>query len=260
MAFNALEALQAFGAGRQMALQDREMQRAEETRARQASGRQLVGQQIRAGDFVGAAGTAFDFQLGDDVLQSVQRLNQAQQGQALREASTGLSVAQALRQAPMEQRGALAQRFAPTLQQAGFSPQEVSELAADLSDGALDGHIRYTQGLLGTLQTRTGSAQRPYRWKDNAGNVMELGPDGRPRMVYDDPNQRLSFQPDGMGGGSWVAQPDLSSGAGAPAALPDQLTDDEIEALEEGGPGQAAPATFPANEFTDPGTAGGWGR
>lgn len=251
MAFSALEALQAFGAGRQMALQDKEMQRADETRARQASGRQAVSQQIKAGDFVGAAGTAFDYDLGDDVLQGVHRLNQAQQGQALREASTGLSVAQALRQAPAEQRAALAQRFLPTLQEAGFSPQELEQLSADLSDGALDGHIRVTQGILGSMQPRAGAAAKPYRWRNNSGDLMELGADGKPQVVFDDPSVRPVFQPDGMGGGAWVTPPGMAGGGGG-TDLPDELSDEDVLRMQ-GGPESSAPATFPGAAVHPPG-------
>ena len=39
----------------------------------------------------------------------------------------------------------------------------------------------------------------PYRWKANDGSLMEVGPDGQPRIVYKDPNKRLEYRqgPDG---------------------------------------------------------------
>lgn len=39
----------------------------------------------------------------------------------------------------------------------------------------------------------------PYRWESNDGSLMEIGPDGQPRIVYKDPNKRLEYRqgPDG---------------------------------------------------------------
>jgi len=60
------------------------------------------------------------------------------------------------------------------------------------------------------------SDAQPYRFEGNDGDVYELGPDGSPRRLFDDPTPKMNFIPDGMGGGRWVPMP----GAAAPAALP----------------------------------------
>lgn len=36
--------------------------------------------------------------------------------------------------------------------------------------------------------------EKPYRYKDNAGNLMEIGPDGKPALVARDPSERVYFQ------------------------------------------------------------------
>lgn len=39
-------------------------------------------------------------------------------------------------------------------------------------------------------------AQSPYRFEDNAGNVHEIGPDGKPRLLYADPVPKMYIQGD----------------------------------------------------------------
>lgn len=51
------------------------------------------------------------------------------------------------------------------------------------------------------------SDRAPYRWEGNDGDVYELGPDGQPKRIFDDPTPKMNFIPDGMGGGQWVAVP-----------------------------------------------------
>lgn len=58
------------------------------------------------------------------------------------------------------------------------------------------------------------STAQPHRWESNDGDVYELGPDGQPRRVFDDPTPKMNFIPDGQGGGQWVALP-----ANAPTTL-----------------------------------------
>lgn len=53
---------------------------------------------------------------------------------------------------------------------------------------------------------------QPYRWESNDGDVYELGQDGMPRRVFDDPTPKMSFIPDGMGGGQWIAVPSAPTG------------------------------------------------
>jgi hypothetical protein len=47
----------------------------------------------------------------------------------------------------------------------------------------------------------------PYRWEGNDGDVYELGQDGKPFRIFDDPTPKMNFIPDGMGGGQWVPMP-----------------------------------------------------
>lgn len=63
---------------------------------------------------------------------------------------------------------------------------------------------------------------QPHRWERNDGSLMEIGPDGSPRVAYEDPTPKMMFLPDGAGGGRWVAQPGITAPAqgGAPKTLP----------------------------------------
>lgn len=44
----------------------------------------------------------------------------------------------------------------------------------------------------------------PYRWESNDGSLLEVGPDGNPRVVYKDPTPKQQWVPDGYGGGQFV--------------------------------------------------------
>lgn len=80
----------------------------------------------------------------------------------------------------------------------------------------------------------------PYRWESNDGSLMEVGPGGVPRKVYQDPTPKTE----------WIQVKDPATGAlsiiprpvgGAPApALPPVLTDDDW-----GGAGPGGPRPFP---------------
>lgn len=43
----------------------------------------------------------------------------------------------------------------------------------------------------------------PYRWRNNNGDLMELGPDGQPRVAYDDPQDKVN----------WIQVKDPATGA-----------------------------------------------
>lgn len=68
-------------------------------------------------------------------------------------------------------------------------------------------------------QNKPQDPKDAYRWRSNRGDLMEIGPDGQPRKVFSDPNERMQWVPDGMGGGNWVGTPDA-----APAAPVGELT------------------------------------
>lgn len=151
MAFSALEALQAFGAGREMAFQDR-------TRARQEQTRTSVGERVRAGDYGGATSAAIEG--GEyNLAGSLRQLGESQREQALQEAQLIGSVATQLRALPMEQRQSSFAALMPQLRQSGyFSDDELG--AVDLSDAGLDGYTNLGRSALSILSPR-GTQQQP---------------------------------------------------------------------------------------------------
>lgn len=73
-----------------------------------------------------------------------------------------------------------------------------------------------------TAHPRPSTAQ-PYRWEGNDGDVYELGPDGQPRRLFDDPTPKMNFIPDGLGGGQWVSVPSAAPGSLVPQPPADGL-------------------------------------
>lgn len=54
-------------------------------------------------------------------------------------------------------------------------------------------------------QPKSGS---PHYWETNDGSLGRVNPDtGQPEILYKDPQPRMNFIPDGLGGGQWVAVP-----------------------------------------------------
>lgn len=80
------------------------------------------------------------------------------------------------------------------------------------------------------LQDRRADRQ-PHRWESNDGSLMEMGPDGQPRVVYKDPTPKVQ----------WFVNPatGVPTPVTAPQALPETLTDDDW------GPGPGGPDMFP---------------
>lgn len=66
------------------------------------------------------------------------------------------------------------------------------------------------------------STAQPYRFEANDGDVYELGPDGQPRKVFDDPSPKMDLVPDGQGGYNWVPLP--GAAGVAPTAPVGKLT------------------------------------
>lgn len=133
MPFSAVEALQVFGMGRQMALEDRE-------RVRRERARENVMSRAQAGDYGGAQQAAIaEGQF--DWASSLGRLDDTQRERALQEAQIGGEAARALRAVPAEQRPGALQGLMPALRAGGFSDEEIAAYSADLSDGVLDGLI-----------------------------------------------------------------------------------------------------------------------
>lgn len=152
--FDAMESLQAFGAGQQQlaAQQQRERQMAEQQRLLAA--RQQAAGQLGGGDYQGATQTAL--QNGDfDLAKHIGGLREDHQKQMAAQADVLGRAAFGLRNVPAEQRAARLQQLAPSLSAAGITPEELAH--ADLSDEGLDGYISLSQDIskqLGNMLTQ----------------------------------------------------------------------------------------------------------
>jgi hypothetical protein len=91
------------------------------------------------------------------------------------------------------------------------------------------------------------STAGPHYWESNDGSLHEIGDDGKPVEVYHDPNPKMNFIPDGMGGGQWVAVPAMPSGTPTPVG--------KITPLDDPAPADTPPA---GGEYY-PGTKAGYG-
>jgi hypothetical protein len=80
--------------------------------------------------------------------------------------------------------------------------------------------------------------QQPHYFEDNAGNLMAVGPDGKPQMVHKDPLQ-WKLVPNGLGGVVPVNIQQLMGGQGQ-QGLPQTLSDSDW-----GGPTPQASGGFP---------------
>jgi hypothetical protein len=78
----------------------------------------------------------------------------------------------------------------------------------------------------------------PHYFEDNTGNLMAIGPDGQPQVVYKDPNP-FKLVPNGMGGVVPVNMEELMRNY-KPA--PPGVT---FTPVEDGGPAASPPARFP---------------
>lgn len=69
-------------------------------------------------------------------------------------------------------------------------------------------------------------ADKPYRFQDNAGNLIELGPDGQPKTVFTDPTPKINYQRVNNPDGTFTMAPIPMGGApaSAPAAPVGKLT------------------------------------
>lgn len=67
----------------------------------------------------------------------------------------------------------------------------------------------YVQQLLAAGQAldTPDRPQQPYRWRANSGDLMEVGPDGQPRTVYDDPTDRIQWVRADNGDGTFTMVP-----------------------------------------------------
>lgn len=137
----------------------------------------LMNQQVKSGQ-LGLDQGAQSLQLGGQQLalgQQTQQMNQQtmdQNGQALatgqaqasmRQAQTVNAAAQALSQAPLEERAGILARMSPQLQQAGIDPSRITP--DDLSDQGLSQILQATQGMM--------QQQQPQQPPDDPAAVRE---------------------------------------------------------------------------------------
>jgi hypothetical protein len=99
----------------------------------------------------------------------------------------------------------------------------------------------------------TKAMQAPYRWEANDGSLMEMGPDGQPRMVYKDTTPKANLDPDvftTLPNGQFYAGPRSGltaalTGGGQSAQLP--AVGSVVPDPRKGGPTQPASGGFPTS-------------
>lgn len=97
------------------------------------------------------------------------------------------------------------------------------------------------------LQWQAGhkTPAQPHYFETNNGSQGMIGADGKPQILYKDPDPKMNFIPDGMGGGNWVALPSMgSAGDPAPPAAFPTTPVGKITPIGGGAPSQGG-ATFP---------------
>lgn len=67
-----------------------------------------------------------------------------------------------------------------------------------------------------------------YRWRSNSGDLMEMGPDGQPRVAYDDPTDKIQWVRAENGDGTFTMVPVGANGpvGGGGGPLPEFTEDD----------------------------------
>ncbi len=98
------------------------------------------------------------------------------------------------------------------------------------------------------LQWQAGhkTPAQPHYFETNNGSQGVIGADGKPQILYKDPDPKMNFIPDGMGGGNWVALPSLGTAGdpAPPAAMLPTAPVGKITPIGGGAPSQGG-ATFP---------------
>lgn len=86
--------------------------------------------------------------------------------------------------------------------------------------------------------------ERPYRWESNNGSLMEIGPDGQPRVVYNDPTPKISWVRADNGDGTVTMVPMGPGGPVNSAPAQGNPTSPLGKLKPLGGPSQSATGGF----------------
>ncbi|MGQ3081090.1 MULTISPECIES: hypothetical protein [Alphaproteobacteria] len=62
-------------------------------------------------------------------------------------------------------------------------------------------------GLKQEIEAKYRPAPSPYRWESNDGSLLELGPDGQPKIVYKDPTPKINWVRADNGDGTFTMVP-----------------------------------------------------
>lgn len=137
----------------------------------------------------------------------------------------------ALGGALMGDRNAISRYHAGQQQQDMLRQQQAAELAAEQREIA-QGRDDYAWRRQYDIANPAPSNAQPYRWETNNGSLAEIGPDGQPRIVYEDPTPRINWVRADNGDGTHTLVPMGPNGpmGGAPqqqgSAPPDTLPAD----------------------------------
>lgn len=163
--FNPLQVLQSAGMAQQQKLQEQQAQVAAQQQQRQ----QMIGQQAASGDVQGAQTNALaggDF----DLAGQLQGMNAAQQKQLAAEGEAIGRLAYGLRQIQNPQeRAAAFQASIPAMRQQGFSDDEIRAASQDLSDGVLDGYVRFASD----IQQQFARSRPDYQVIPEGGTLVD---------------------------------------------------------------------------------------
>jgi len=62
------------------------------------------------------------------------------------------------------------------------------------------------------IEAQYRPAPQPHRWESNDGSLMEIGPDGAPRLIYKDPSPKINWVRADNGDGTFTMVPVGPSG------------------------------------------------
>ena len=74
-------------------------------------------------------------------------------------------------------------------------------------------------GVKQEIEAKYAKPPAPYRWESNNGSLLELGPDGQPKVVYEDPTPKINWVRADNGDGTFTMVP---MGPNGPINVPGQ--------------------------------------